>query len=39
MIEEQRLVIVDVPEWKWDSIARDFVTYLPRSVVVMIQFG
>jgi len=22
---------LDVPEWKWDNIAMDFVTHLPRS--------
>ena len=23
---------LDIPKWKWDSIAMNFVTYLPRSV-------
>ncbi|WVZ19293.1 hypothetical protein V8G54_006615 [Vigna mungo] len=35
-IEHQRpggmLQQLDVPEWKWDNIAMDFVTHLPRTV-------
>ena len=34
-IEHQRprgtLESLDIPQWKWDSIAMDFVTHLPRS--------
>jgi len=35
-IEHQRpggtLESLDIPQWKWDSIAMDFVTHLPKSV-------
>jgi len=35
-VEHQRpgglLQQLDIPEWKWDSIAMDFVTHLPRLV-------
>jgi len=35
-VEHQRLggllQQLDIPEWKWDSIAMDFVTHLPKSV-------
>jgi len=35
-IEHQRpggtLESLDIPQWKWDSVAMDFVTHLPKSV-------
>jgi len=35
-VEHQRpgglLQQLDIPEWKWDNIAMDFVAHLPRSV-------
>ena len=28
----RRLQPLDIPVWKWDSIAMDFVTHLPQTV-------
>jgi len=30
---------LDIPEWKWDSIAMDFVVGLPQTIQKLIPYG